>query len=51
MTHDERREIEEYILILKKNTEWMIRNLSNLQEAVKKMESTSKNKGEENDDA
>lgn len=51
MTHDERREIDEYILILKKNTEWMMRNISNLQEAVKKMESASKDKGEEDNDA
>ena len=51
MTHEERREIDEYILILKKNTEWMIRNISNLQEAVKKMESASKDKGEEDNDA
>lgn len=51
MTHDERQEIEDYILILKKNAEWMVRSISNLQEAVKRMSNGSVGEGEKDDDA
>lgn len=51
MTYDERREIEDYILILKKNAEWLTRSIENLEAALKKMPCVSKQKGEEDDEA
>lgn len=49
MTYDERQEIEEYLTIIKKNCERVMRSIEMMQTALGKIECTKKNENAKED--